>query len=703
MANPQNSKRGRIYSPFSNQITVNTLRMGSKDIAVWKNAIDQARNPTTPKRRSLYELFDDIKLDGHLESVMDKRITSITNKKVLFHPTNSDGGVDENVQANILETPWFYQFLKLAMEQIPFGHSLIEMIPEQGLISRVELINRANVIPEFGFVMYSTTNPQEGIYYSGDKADPSFSQYLIEVGGKKDYGKLMTAAQYVIYKRGGFGDWSQFAELFGMPFRVGKYNPYDPNTRTKLAEGLDAMGGAGYAIIPDGTSIEFHEAGNASGQSAIFKDIINMCNAEISKIFVGQTMTTDNGSSRSQSEVHQDVEEAINLSDMLRIEYILNWGFKLKLQQLGYKLDGKFQFENTQVIPLDKQIVIDEKVAQQVPIDSKYWYEKYGVPMGEQKSIKADPPADPPTDPKGQKKKLSSRTLSFGEGRVRSFNDDITQLYAPACDHPEHNLTIVTLSDKKGVDTIWNRIVKGIHSGEISRGHVDEALFKWTANELFTGVTKGFGGSFDQFYHTDPDYKMLAKLETDVHVFSAFKTYQQLRQVTDLLTDKEGNIKPFGQFKKDVEEIGNQFNVNWLNTEYNQAIASSQMASLWVDIEANQEALPFLKYHTAGDGRVRPAHALLSGIVKPVNDEFWNSYYPPNDWGCRCDVIQLATGEETNMKGRKLPTLKPMFDTNTGKRGVVFPEKHPYYKVAKEDKEAAKNNFGMDIPDKNKK
>ena len=32
------------------------------------------------------------------------------------------------------------------------------------------------------------------------------------------------AAPYAIYKRGGFGDWSQWIELFGMPQRIGKYN-----------------------------------------------------------------------------------------------------------------------------------------------------------------------------------------------------------------------------------------------------------------------------------------------------------------------------------------------------------------------------------------------------------------------------------------------------------------------------------------------
>ena len=49
-----------------------------------------------------------------------------------------------------------------------------------------------------------------------------------------------------------------------------------------------------------------------------------------------------------------------------------------------------------------------------------------------------------------------------------------------------------------------------------------------------------------------------------------------------------------------------------------------------------------LQYVTAGDEKVRDDHAILDGVVADINDPFWNTYYPPNDWNCRCDVIQLS-------------------------------------------------------------
>ena len=43
----------------------------------------------------------------------------------------------------------------------------------------------------------------------------------------------------MIYKRGGFGDWAEYAEIFGMPFQVAKYNNYDEATRQELIRALE--------------------------------------------------------------------------------------------------------------------------------------------------------------------------------------------------------------------------------------------------------------------------------------------------------------------------------------------------------------------------------------------------------------------------------------------------------------------------------
>jgi SPP1 gp7 family putative phage head morphogenesis protein len=712
MASLQNSKKGRVYVPITDSITINPVRMSSQFIDNWKFAVDSARSPFNPRRRPLYDLYDNISLDSQIEAVMGKRRMAITNQRITFHEKGKEGETNDFIDENILNAPWFNDLLGYSQDQIGYGHSLIELIPDKGLIKSVELINRANVFPESGIMMYNynmlgptlnngkqvkyTPNPSTGILF---REDPVYSDYMIEVGKKKTYGLLMIAAQYVIYKRGGFGDWAQFAELFGMPFRVGKYDQYDVDSRNKLSSALETMGGAGHVVIPNNTNLEFINNNN-TGQSDVFKNLIEKCDEQISKIFLGNTMTTDNGSSRSQGEVHKKVEEGVNLNDMIRNEYMLNWDFKQKLSRIGYPVaNGNFSFPRTSELGLDKRILIDMQVATQVEIEDKYWYETYGIPKpdGTGKSVKIL------TDPKEElakelgpteEKKKSKLKLNMVYNRVNNTYSELPD-HSKCCG--KEPFVIINASNKLEIDPIFEAIINGIYNGKIKPGSVDKKLYTWTADKLFKGVTQGFGGDFDKY--EGPDKEMLSSLQNNVHVFSLFKTYQELRQANDLLTDKDGNLRSFSEFKQDVLAVKETYNVTWLNTEYDLAVASSQMASMWVDIQKTADVFPMLKYHTVGDSHVRYEHAALNGIVKPIKDEFWNTYYPPNGWHCRCDVLKVDD-QETQTDKMALPAIPPMFAVNTAKEGVVFPENHPYFSVRKEDKAQAKDNWSIEVPGK---
>ena len=112
------------------------------------------------------------------------------------------------------------------------------------------------------------------------------------------------------------------------------------------------------------------------------------------------------------------------------------------------------------------------------------------------------------------------------------------------------------------------------------------------------------------------------------------------------------------------------------------------------------DVLPLLQYQTIGDGRVRPTHAALDNIIRPISDPFWKQYYPPNGWRCRCTVIQLSEGQETDLSGFNPPDdVPPLFRMNAGQDGYVFKskgkDKHPYFDIAKEDKANAKVNWNL--------
>ncbi len=55
------------------------------------------------------------------------------------------------------------------------------------------------------------------------------------------------------------------------------------------------------------------------------------------------------------------------------------------------------------------------------------------------------------------------------------------------------------------------------------------------------------------------------------------------------------------------------------------------------------------QYVTVGDDRVRPEHAALEGTTAPKDSVIWKSTWPPNGWGCRCQVIYLFEKEDVSL------------------------------------------------------
>ena len=128
------------------------------------------------------------------------------------------------------------------------------------------------------------------------------------------------------------------------------------------------------------------------------------------------------------------------------------------------------------------------------------------------------------------------------------------------------------------------------------------------------------------------------------------------------------------------------YNVNYLESEYNFAVQSAQMAVKWADYVADGDRY-YLQYRTAGDGKVRAEHAALHGTTLPVDDPFWDKYFPPLGWNCRCTAVQVrkdkypASDSATAMQAGDNATSgakQQIFRFNPGKEGKIFPPKHPY-------------------------
>jgi SPP1 gp7 family putative phage head morphogenesis protein len=144
------------------------------------------------------------------------------------------------------------------------------------------------------------------------------------------------------------------------------------------------------------------------------------------------------------------------------------------------------------------------------------------------------------------------------------------------------------------------------------------------------GLVEGF-----KDVRTAEEVALFESLYFNVQMFSGAKTANMILDFETMLV-QDGKIVEFSVFKKQVLDKYNTYMKTWLSTEYNFVVESAKAAKRWVGIWDQRGTFDLLEYVTVGDSRVRSTHKAIDGIVKPVTDSFWNTYYPPWEWSCRC-------------------------------------------------------------------
>lgn len=200
-----------------------------------------------------------------------------------------------------------------------------------------------------------------------------------------------------------------------------------------------------------------------------------------------------------------------------------------------------------------------------------------------------------------------------------------------------------------------------------------------TYGELLQGTEEGYGKDWKE--EIKKKESIAQKIDAHIYLFSGAKTYQQLLTMNELLVDDTGKLRSLSEFRTEVLKVHDTYNLTYLETEYRTTKRSAQAARQWQTFVSNSDLFPNLQYRTVGDKRVRDEHEKLDNIVKPINDAFWDTHYPPNGWNCRCRV---QSSDAAVTKATPKISLDKGFANNVGKTGDVFdPEGHPFFKVPK--------------------
>jgi len=120
-----------------------------------------------------------------------------------------------------------------------------------------------------------------------------------------------------------------------------------------------------------------------------------------------------------------------------------------------------------------------------------------------------------------------------------------------------------------------------------------------------------------------------------------------------------------------------------LKTIYNTNIQTAYMAGRERGMEEVRDARPWWMYIAVMDSRTRPSHAAMNGKIFRWNDPFWDKFYPPNDWGCRCRVVSVSGSEmqrdglESEYSTGKIKTKEVVSNEKTGELATVSTYRDP--------------------------
>jgi phage gp29-like protein len=381
-------KTAGLDNTLVNQILAKSMSRVRQDVASWNTALTMARKAEKPKRHLLYNLYEEISIDGLLASQLGNRM--LKSLATSFTISDKSGKVNEEATALLQDKIFVNEINKAILGSITHGHSVVElswtgMGETQEL--NCDLLDRQNI------------EPRDGLFYpdyNGDKATPyrtmaEYGTWILEFGNPKNLGLLNNAVPHVLFKRFAQSCWSELCEIAGIPPRVMKTDTQNIPMLRRAERMMKDMGAAAWFIIDESEKFEWAQASNANGD--VYQKLMTFCNNEISMLISGAVMGQDtvNGSN-SKEKTMQDTLQTLVDSDLSLIEQYWNSKVIPALINIGV-LSGDCVFSYPETEDIAQLWTMTKDTFQYFEVDTEWIKNTFGVQVT---GPKIQPVATPP-------------------------------------------------------------------------------------------------------------------------------------------------------------------------------------------------------------------------------------------------------------------------------------------------------------------
>lgn len=253
---------------------------------------------------------------------------------------------------------------------------------------------------------------------TGQPGEPLAAPYFIRHEPKSRAGipirrgLARSAAWAYVMQSFALQDWSAFCEIYGIPFRLGRYHTSaSDQDKMTLLRAVRNISNDAAAIVPDGMDIQFHETNGNRGE-AVFGNFIDYLDRKVSLAVLGQTMTADvsqQGGSLAQAKVHENVRADILRADARQTAATINRDLIRPLVAMNFGPQDVYPqlmmdiAENEDLNALGS--FVEKTVKLGLKVSQKYVRDRAGIPEPEPDdellSAEAAPAAIPPNDATG--------------------------------------------------------------------------------------------------------------------------------------------------------------------------------------------------------------------------------------------------------------------------------------------------------------
>ena len=353
------------------------------------------------------ELFEEMEeKDPHLFSQLQTRKNAVTGLDYEVIPFDSDDPRDkeiaEFVEAQLGGIEGFEDIMLDLLDAIGKGFAVSEIMwsYDEGHVVVDDIRSRHQKRFFWDSVDDSfkvrTQEAPEGIELPKNKF--IVHKYKARSGHPSRAGVLRVVAWMYLFKNYTLKDWVAFCEVFGMPLRLGKYQPgASEDDKRALMQALVAIGADAAGIFPDGTAIEFVNTEKTSSTD-LYERLARYCDEQVSKAILGQTLTSDSGGgSYAQSKTHNDVRHDLTVADckaiaatlrrdLIRPLVLYNFGEDKRIPYLRF--DAEESEDLTQTATVIGTLI--REAGLKVP--TSYIYKKFSIPKPEGDEEVAAPP-----------------------------------------------------------------------------------------------------------------------------------------------------------------------------------------------------------------------------------------------------------------------------------------------------------------------